>query len=168
LGVALLPVVGVVGWIAYEQYQTSQPVAQSELWGLRIGMSRDDVLFRKGEPAKDSEELGDAWAYTEGDCWYIVRFKNDSARAIEIFPVVGKEYALPDLQGISSHSLPEDIEKKFGPPDAVSVSKDQTRRLFSYTTFGVHFQLVKGHVESVGVFDPKHGPMRFAEEAPEK
>jgi hypothetical protein len=69
---------------------------------------------------------------------------------------VGDEYKLPTIQGISNYSSQEDIEKRFGPADNISIHNDQTRRLLSYTRFGLVSAFEKNRVTSLGVFESKN------------
>ena len=58
---------------------------------------------------------------------------------------------LPTVQGISNYSTQEEIEKKFGKPDKVSVHKDQKFRMLSYMESGLTFNLEKNRVTTIGV-----------------
>lgn len=175
VAIVALPLVGFGIWVAYEDFRSSQPMPQSELFGVRIGMTKAEVTFHKGHPVEWDKTDGaqdrqrpDQWAYLDGDSSHFVTFKNDRVRSVFGIGREDQRYSVPALQGISGYSTLDDIEKKFGKPDTVSESRDHTRRIVSYNAFGVFFQLEKGTVVATGVFDPQHGPLRFSVEAAAK
>jgi hypothetical protein len=161
VGIPLVLGLGFGGWLWYQEHRESQPRLETEFWELRPGMTADEVLFRKGEPTRKPEW---GWLYEAGALWYSVAIRNGKVRAIEASVRGDSTYALPSLQGIGSYSSQEDIEKKFGPPEYVSVYKDKTNRRLSYTRYGVFFSLAMNRVVGLGVTDPKGDPARYGEE----
>jgi hypothetical protein len=163
IALCLVPVVAAVGWFGYHRYQGSGPVLQAEFWELRPGMTRLDVLFRKGR--QGSPEDKNSWVYLDEWGGYAVSFKEGRVRSVIAWRPEDKGFRLPTLQGISGTSTLEDIEKKFGAPDAISVSEDQLRRSVSYLRYGLLFFVEKDRVYAAGMLDPKQGPVRFENEA---
>lgn len=157
IGIALLPVICVGVWLGFERYTNSRPHTQTSLAGLQVGMLPADVIFHRGEPKQKGD---DYWLYASDDekVAYLVRFKDGKTRALEALTRSGDSLYLPPLQGISTDSTVDDVVAKFGQPDSVSIAADQARRWLSFSKYGVAFQLEKGKVITVGVFDPAAGP----------
>src|SRR5437867_11361767 len=57
-GVIAAPVLCFFAWLWVSNYLDSFPRREEELWGLKPGMTIEDVLFRKGEP--NQKEIGRA------------------------------------------------------------------------------------------------------------
>jgi hypothetical protein len=150
-------------WIEISSYVANRPTHQTEFLGLKVGMTKGDVVFIKGQ-ARLNKEDDDRWEYESGDVTELVRFRDGRVRYIVAFSKSRVSYNIPTLQGISGYSTPEDVEKKFDKPDFISISDDQTTRLWSFNSFGLIFGFQKGHVDAVGIFDPSGGPVRFPKE----
>ncbi len=150
-------------WIEVNSYVSNRPTLQTDFLGLKIGMTKGDVIFIKGQ-AKKYQDDEDFWVYESGDVAEFVRFRDGHVRYIIGLSKSGERYSVPTIQGISGYSTPEDVEKKFGKPDFISVQDDQTRRLWNYNSFGLLFRFQKGVVDSVGIFNPAGGPVRFTKE----
>lgn len=159
----LVPILGIGAWVGGTHYVDSRAKVQSEFWGVSPGISKDELIFRKGKPDQEEDEY---LVYGKGDdnVYYVVNFRNGKVRAIQAVVPSGKTYNLPTMQGISSYSSLDDIERKFGAADKMSETKDKTRRLFSYLKYGVFFTLEKGTVVSLGALDPKEGPLVFKDD----
>lgn len=161
-GVSTLVVslLGIGLWVVSANYWESRPQLATEFWGISPGITKDELIFRKGKPTKDD---GDMVAYydTENEPLYMVKMKGEKVRAIQAFTFAGKSHLLPSIQGISNYSTQADIERKFGIPDSVSVNTDKTIRMVSYLKYGLVFQLEKGVVVALGVLAPSEGPLTF-------
>ena len=165
--IVVVPLLGVTGWVKYLDYQASQPRFLDSLWGLSPGMTPEDVVFRKGEPYKKNEKdeiAGESWVYVgeASEAIHEVLWKNGKVRSIEALTLKSRPYGLPSIPGIDSSDSLEEVQKKLGPPDAVSMSKDNTSRMVSFLRYGLFLRLEKNRVTAVGVLDPKEGPIRCA------
>ncbi len=160
-----LPIAGGGGWLWFDNYRESKPRFEGVFWDLRPGMGLDELAFRKGEPKEKNENY---WLYAGdgADVAHVVSLRNGKVRAIEAIAREGKAYALPTLQGISRFSSQEEIENKFGAPDAISIAKGGARRMLSFLRYGLVFVLEKNQVVALGVLDPSEGALRYREEAP--
>jgi hypothetical protein len=150
-------------WIEISSYVSNRPTHQTEFLGLKIDMTKGDVLFIKGQAKVDKDDE-DFWVYESGDDMELVRFRDGRVRYIIGLSKSKERYSVPTLQGMTGYSTPDDVEKKFGKPDFISIQDDQTRRLWSYNSFGLVFRFTKGQVDSVGIFNPAGGPVRFPKE----
>ena len=147
--------VGMYVGIAY--WWQLQPQVQDALWDLKIGMPVDEVLFKKGEPTTKEGEK--AYIYTEKYSeTYNILFNDGRIKAIFLYP---KDNSFVDIQGIEKGETYEDIERKFGVPDSISISTDKLVRLISFDRYHVFFGLQKNRVEVFGIYDPALGPLKI-------
>jgi hypothetical protein len=158
-----LPAAAFVGWLYLADYRESLPQLQESFWELQPGITTHEVLFRKGEPQQKSD---DYWVYTRKDegVFYLVGVGSGKVQHVLALTHDGNRMYLPSMQGISNHSTQDEVERKFGKPDAVSVFKDQTRRQLSYMKYGVAFELERNRVISLGVIDRHGKPLAYAHE----
>ena len=140
---------------------------QSEFFGLQLRAVPADVKFAKGEPTKVEED--GYWAYHVGTtaskdrAQYLVKFKDGRVRSV-LYGTDGSEIINPYLLGFSHGADYDSVLRKLGPPSFVSVSKDELRRMLSYEAFNVFFAFRASKLETYGIYDPAHGPMKFKDE----
>jgi hypothetical protein len=163
LAAILVISVSLFGWNEFNSYVDNRPTRQTEFLGLQIGMPKGDVIFIKGK-AKSGKDDDDVWVYANEYKTEIVGFRNGRIRYIAGMSKNELPHNIPTLQGISGYSTTEDVEKKFGKPDFISIRDDQTKRLWSFNSFGLFFSFQKGVIDAVGIFDPAEGPLRFIKE----
>lgn len=160
--IAAFAVIGGSITYLYQQYE-DRPRKLTELWGVSLNDTANDVIFKKGEPTSRVEN--DLWVYRpyrtiEGD--YVVYFKNDRVRSIIYF---GPMYNGPYLNGVGHYDSLKELDAKLGPPSYVSRSKDELRRAYSYKEFNVVAHFEGGNMSALGIYDPAYGPFRFKEES---
>jgi hypothetical protein len=162
LGIVIVPIVGSLLYLQIHNHLNSLPQREEEMWDLKPGMPMSEVLFRKGEPTQKEDNY---WLYMGGEdkVGHVVTVDKGRVRAIQVHTTEGNEYRLPSVQGISNYSSQEDIEKKFGKPDNLSIYKTQKIRMLSYMKYGLVFNLEKNRVTAIGVFD-REKPLRFEDE----
>lgn len=158
----LVPIVGTGIWIGATDYIDSRAKVQTEFWGVSPGISKNELIFRKGKPNQERDGFF-IYGSDASDVYHLVNFQNEKVKAIRAIVASGKAYSLPEIQGISGYSTLAQIEKKFGSTDTVSESQDRTGRLISYLKYGVFFELEKGTVISLGILDPKEGPVFYSQ-----
>ena len=158
--VLAIPIAGTAAWLGAVDYLDSRAHYQTEFWDLKAGISKDELVFKKGKP--DYEKDG-FWVYGKDTekLLYLVQIKNEKVRSVTAFGREGVYSNLPNIQGISNYSSQASIAEKFGAPDAVSYSKDKTQRLLSYLKYGLSFELEKDSVIGLGIIDPAAGPLIF-------
>lgn len=121
LGTVAIAVVALGGWIWYsdsKDRQVDHPQAVTELWGLKLGMTAADVIFRKGEPTLLKEP--DMWAYAPDDYSpaYRIGFRDNAVWWVEAVKL--SKASLPEIQGIFESTTQEQLEERFGKPDDVT------------------------------------------------
>ena len=140
---------------------------QSEFFGIHLRAVQADVKFAKGEPTV--VEKDGYWAYHVGttaskdSAQYLVLFKDARVRSI-LYSTDGSEIINPYLLGFSHGDEYASVLKKLGPPSFVSVSSDELSRMLSYDSLNAIFVFRASRLETYGIFDPAHGPMRFNNE----
>lgn len=163
-GVLLLPIIVAGTWAGYSKFVENQPRFQSEFWGISPGAPKSELIFQKGQPTEEEEGVL-TYSTEGGDVTYFIRMAaSGNVRSVLAVVTSDKKFALPVIQGISNYSTISEIESKFGKAEAVSTSKDGTRRIFSYLKYGIVVGMEKGVVIAVGVLDPKEGPFRFKDD----
>lgn len=178
IGIALLiPVVGFGGWWGWMTWVDSQPRLELALYGITIGDSMDDVLYKKGKPDREEKDCpkdtpnctdGALWTYTTDDLTYIVSFDQSRAMWVAANSRDGKRYSLPTFRGMSNYWGQAEVEELYGQPTNVSVNAEKTQRLISFVKYGVFFTFEKDEVVGVGVMSPFGKGLAFNEEAPKK
>jgi len=155
-----------VGGGYYIYYQIDQgPKPQTSFWDIPLDATEAEVRFLRGEPTK---RVGTLWVYetkpSYGDSFsYVVRFADDGKLRYVMY--LGSGSSMPYLQGISNYSSQETILEKFGKPTNTSTSKDGLKRLLSYATYNLVFELEQNHIRALGMYNGKGTPMRYSEEA---
>jgi hypothetical protein len=175
--VLLVPVLGVAGYVGWSTWVESQPRVELALYGITIGDSMDDVMYKKGKPdreekdcPKDKPDCVDAalWTYTKDDLTYIVSFEKSRVLWVAANANFGSRYALPSFRGMSNYWGQAEVEKLYGPPTNVSVNTHKTQRLVSFVKYGVFFTFEKDEVVGVGVMSPFGKGLAFTDEASPK
>lgn len=155
---------GVWGYITYE----NRPTPQNEFGSVKVGESMSDVRFKKGEPSKKHSD--DLWQYNDGstdqpeEAVYVVHFMDGKVRSVRYFARGSKIYN-PYLQGFTIGSSYDEVIEKLGPPSNISTSKKGLSRILSFQKYRTAYGFEQAKIEALGVYDPKHGPLRFSEEA---
>ncbi|RLI78769.1 hypothetical protein DRP07_10750 [Archaeoglobales archaeon] len=146
--------VGVVGFslaIIYVAVQFTQhhkrPQRISQLWGIRLGTTKDDVLFLKGTP---SEVDGDSWKYYLSDGYYTIGFDNNSVRYIIYTAKIGK-WSHPSVNGITIGSTSGEVIDRLGVPPHIERSKSGLSRFYIYDHLNLILHLERNQVVSFGI-----------------
>lgn len=166
---AMLVCLAATSWLlqwAWTQYE-ERPVRQSELWGVKIGDSSQEIRFKKGKPQQEENpDTGLEYTYITKDFGSIVRFKNQKVRAVILYNTPkGFEYS--DLQGIQVGDTSEKIIARFGDSPLISNSKDDLKRIYAYPKYQVFFGLDTNKVEIFGIYDPLY-PLPVGFEDPDE
>jgi hypothetical protein len=154
---------GATGGVYY--YISQQPEVQSEYYGINLGDSYRDVVFKNGLPKEmrkgDSTCRCDSTIFDEDrdsildhSRLLLIRFRKDT-----VVGVYTRWYGSPyvnEIQGIGRYSSMEDVRKKFGQPDEVKESDDGTVRRWFYSKYRVRFGFEKGQINSLGTWDPRY------------
>lgn len=156
---SLLFIFGGGGLYLYLQYE-EKPKIHNELVGIKLGMSKEDVLFSKGKP----KEIDNNSTNTKYEFWKYV-FKNDfetfirvgfyEDKVMRIIWYNNSQYKNVSLGKISEGDSSEKIYKVYGEPDSMSRSIDNLSRTYNYNNYHVSFSLHLNEVEAVSIYDPK-------------
>ena len=170
--------IGGGGYYAYYQYER-RPIAQTEYMGLRLGMSKEDVLAIKGLPlvlkthnarptldelpegftlapswlkANASEVLSyDRWSYSKKGAYNLELFSLDfiNDSLSRVVNILGPASVL----GISIGNNHNVLLGRFGEPDTIrDVSEESTYiRYFNYKQLNLSFAVEKGKITAIEV-----------------
>lgn len=141
------------GIFVYETY-SNRPRPQFELWGIRLGMSKSDVVFLKGaanskpNPSNPDKE---ALTYSERQNLYRVFFSTHGI--VEAVVCIPDSRFSESIQGVGLGDSLESVLEKFGRPSYSSESRTGLKRILHFSRYKVFFGLSKGVVESFGIDD---------------
>ncbi len=148
---------GTIGgiWFYADQVIDRRPQKITEFWGIKLGASRADVLFLKGEPsAKRSNNNWSYKPYSSLSDVYTVYFKEDRVSSI-LFTGTGG----PTVRGLDVYASPDQMNLRFGPAPDISRSKDDLYRSYSFPTYNLALIYGRGKLDSYGLYDPITGPL---------
>ena len=157
-----------VGWIIYQLYSewSEEPQVQTEYWGLSLGSSKSDVKFLKGEPKEINEgNNGESWEFADGADGSIFRVDFVDGSIARVMRIGRDGGFYRSIQGISpGYSNLETILEKFGDPSNISISEDESSRIYNFDRYNLFFGLSKNKVNLLGIYDSRTGPIRLVSE----
>ena len=126
----------------------------TEFQGVRLGWSKDEVLFRKGEPT-DTDAGNKHQELIYGAMTVMV----DKNKVIAIqYNCKLVEYSHEKVGGISCNDDVNRIINHYGEAKNTAVLDDKLRRLYSYPKYNLAFELSKSKVDLLRVIDSKNSP----------
>lgn len=162
----IILVVGVSITSAIWGYKTFQEraVSQTELFGIKLDQTQSDIKFIKGEPDQVEENL---WVYNNVDdeSNLIILFRDNNIKAIFS---QGECINCNKISGLGIGDTYDAVIAKFGQPTNISISKDQLKRLLSFSKYNVFFAFRKQRVYRLGIYNPVYGEIEFKEESNEE
>lgn len=133
----------------------------NELWGLTIGMNKQEVSHLKGEP--DAINGTDYWLYQKrdgADYLYSVLFSDE--RVVEIS--VSRESRYPIKWGrVASFFNERNLKAVLGNPTHIKISKDGHKKLWVYKRHNAFFIISMRYPMMYSFSDPKHAGMESIE-----
>lgn len=123
------------------------PQPASELLGVSLRASRDDLLFVKGRPRNDPDE--DHWEYFGGlNAWFI----DGTVAQVTVTRVNTNDV---ELLGIHFNDSSEMLIEQLGEPSEVRATDGGIQRWYFYPPLRVAFGLRQNTVIFAGIFDPE-------------
>lgn len=157
-GVLLLVFVGLV-W--YWTQPRTLPDDKHTLWDLRLGTTKEEVLFLKGKP---TTEDGSTWSYRkDASLMQSLYFHGDTLTCIFLS---GASFELPTVRGIEPYLSYTDASRKLGTPSRTSTNAEGTCRILSYDRLGALFEFGENKILGVGIYLPEYGGIGYIEEHP--
>ena len=133
-----------------DYWQNDRIRVVTEFQGIRLGRSKDEVLFRKGEPESVAVTNDNQTWLDYGD----TRIVLEKDIVVTIFYNCRQDdYIFERVGGISCSSDVNSIIEHYGNSTKVVVSEDKFSRIYHYPSYNLAFQLSKGVVEKLAVFD---------------
>jgi len=149
--VSLCIFIGLSVW-GYVEYK-KRPVVQSSFWGIELGTTQKDILFKKGKPTREllSKRI---WVYEIKEN-YSHKFKKyylvfDKDRRMVSISFDGSDF-YDNVQGIYIGSYLNKVLTKFGKPSNITSSKDGLLRTYSFEKYNVSFNVKKEKVIGISV-----------------
>lgn len=165
LGVSVLLPSMAAAVIYAAAYVRDWPIAQTELWNIKIGTPKEDVLFLKGEPAKRS---GTKWLYQAQNDYadaieYAVSFDENRVRYVAVLtPDSGVS-----INGIGFGDSYQRVSARLGDAGHISKSNDGLSRILSFPKYNMAVGFGRGQVEFLAIYDGKR-PLTFESQSEEK
>ena len=129
----------------------------TEFQGVKLGWSKDEVLFRKGEPTSiDEDNKNQELIYGA----MTVLLDKNKVIAIQYECNLVK-YSYEKVGGISCNDDIDRIINQYGEAKNTEVSDDKLRRLYNYPKYNLAFALSKSKVDLLTVIDSKNSPKGY-------
>ena len=135
----------------------------TEFQGVKLGWSKDEVLFQKGEPAS-VDVKNDKETYLD---YGAIGIKLEKGIVVKILYVCQDDsYSYEKIGGISCDSDISRIIKQYGDSKKLATSEDKLSRIYNYPNYNLAFMLSKAKVEMLAVFDSTKVPNGFSFRTP--
>lgn len=163
----LLGLVLVVGSVGGGIYWSSLPPTSpvSELWGIALGASKDDVLFLKGEPAAILEPGTWFYAPSRNRAYHVVFGDSDEVVRILVLSGPGFSSGAP-IFGVRTGFRTQRLVDRLGEPSRVLSLSNGLQRAYLYDHLNAVFVLEQSEVVAYGIYDAAAGDP-FAESGAE-
>lgn len=162
----VLIVLGSVGggaYYAWDEYQ-SRPRQLEGLWGIRIGDSEADVVFRKGAPKVTCVNPADpewkaAW-YEKGDYDPVIRISYQAAKVFKLLAYHDLwDVDLPSGMELYQGASSEAVIEHWGKPDSVEMRNENKSRVLSWPRFGIQLGFTENKLNYIVVsHEPDRAP----------
>lgn len=157
-GIAVaIPTIGLIALVVYEYYEES-PRKLYEYAGLKLGMSREDVIFRKGFP--DETMFGEEHNKTEAMLypWNVsgtMAVGISDGRVVYIICLGGESSYKSFINWVSIGDSYEELIETLGEPTTTNVFSPVNRG-FYFDKFNMQIGVFEGEVISAGIaLDPE-------------
>lgn len=104
--------------------------------GIKLGWTRDEVIFRKGNPTQTEKRAGNMQIDKYSGLW--VEYLDDKVLGISKFC---DAYDYNKINGLACNDNLDKLLKIYGEPKDVSVSNDKTSRLYCYPKYNVCYEV---------------------------
>lgn len=158
LGALVLTItVGVVGEWGWDKYE-NRATPLKTFWDIELGMSINDVKFRKGAPTQTFIKNGKGiliYSFNR-DSLYQISFLNDKVKRVEY---IGPFWKGPGIKGVAMGNVIDDIQSKYGKPSNISFSKDGLDRVYCFDKYNLVVDLSADGIEWHGMYNVSDGPI---------
>lgn len=104
--------------------------------GIKLGWTRDEVIFRKGNPTETEKRAGNMQIDKYSGLW--VEYLDDKVLGISKFC---DAYDYNKINGLACNDNLDKLLKILGEPKDVAVSNDKTSRLYCYPKYNVCYEV---------------------------
>lgn len=148
-----------IAYLCFDKYWEDDRVRVINAFqGVKLGWSKDEVLFRLGEPSSIDKEndMDFLWGYGS----LAVNFKEGKVVQI-VYGCQDGNYSYEKVGGISCSADVERVLELYGESLYKSISDDKLARIYNYPQYNVAFWLKKSKVEALGIYDSSKDPVGF-------
>lgn len=131
-------------FLYFQAYLENDRVSiQNQLEEIRLGWTKDEVLFRKGNPENISKrDANEMLHYKNGNL--TIQLKNGKvalvSRACDDF--------FGNISGITCGDSVERLNELFGKPSNISISSDKLSKIFCFKKYNICYQAELGKINS--------------------
>jgi hypothetical protein len=104
--------------------------------GIKLGWTRDEVIFRKGNPTETEKRAGNMQIDKYSGLW--VEYQDDKVLGISKYC---DAYDYNKINGLACYDTLDKLLKIYGEPKDVAVSNDKTSRLYCYPNYNVCYEV---------------------------
>lgn len=109
---------------------------QDEFDGIKLGWTRDEVIFRKGNPTETEKRAGNMQIDKYSGLW--VEYLDDKVLGISKYC---DAYDYNKINGLACYDDLDKLLKIYGEPKDVAVSNDKTSRLYCYPKYNICYEV---------------------------
>ena len=121
-----------------------------EFSGIKLGWTRDEVIFRKGMSTRLSKHPDGKQMEEYGDL--IINYEADKVIGMRMCPS-----SWIKINGIACNDDLDKLFKILGEPKKVSVSNDKTSRLYCYPKYNVCYKATLGKIDLIAIEEMQDG-----------
>lgn len=158
--VVLISLIG--AYTSFKQYWEDDRVRViTEFQGIRLGWSKDEVYFRKGEPISvvNTEDKEQILVY---GATYIGMHNNKVIRVGFACNVDGYSDSNIKVGGIPCYGSVDKVVGHYGDSKELSMSDDKLQRIYNYPQYNLSFTLSKSLVSDLMIFDQNVAPKGYS------
>lgn len=158
--ILLLAIALLLTWayVSFTQYWEDDRLrVVTEFQGVKLGWTKDEVYFRKGQPK--SVEGDDGNNILEYGSTKVHLEKDKVVKILYICQTDG--YDFEKIGGISCNSDIEKVLNQYGESKKLEISSDKLSRIYNYPQYNLSFGLSSSKVGVLGLFDSTKAPWGF-------
>jgi len=148
----------------------------SEFQDIKLGWSKDEVIFRKGKPVNILKRSSDDnYAILQYDLfedksnatknpWERFFYKlnivirEEKVAAIEVNCTIKQDYYKDKVRKINCNDNVDKLVSAYGEPKKIETSRDGLNRLYNYPEYNLSFQLAEASIIAISIYDPSYYP----------
>ena len=140
---------------AHNYWKDDRVRVLNEIEGVKLGWSRDEVLFRKGKPTTSKQRLdGEFLTYDDDQTGFLI-----VDNKVDWIEKNCSGYSYDKVGGVACGDSLDRVIDLYGQPKRLEVSEDKLSRLYCYAAFHVCYEVSLAKVNSIILVIPKDGDL---------